>query len=154
MASTQLDKLDYRILEMLSGDARRPYLDIARQCNVSGAAIHQHIQKMQKMGVLKGALSIIEPADVGYQTCAYMGFLLSDPSKFNEVIERLKEIPEVVECHFTTGQYDIFIKVYARNNKDLLEIIHSKLQNLVPARTETLISLREVFQRQIPITEP
>lgn len=154
MATTQLDKLDYQILEMLSGDARRPYLEIARQCNVSGAAIHQHIQKLHKMGVLKGSLSLIEPADVGYQTCAYMGFLLSDPSKFNEVVERLKEIPEVVECHFTTGQYDIFIKVYARNNKDLLEVIHTKLQNLVPARTETLISLKEVFLRQIPITTP
>ena len=151
MANTQLDPLDYKILRLLSGNARKPYLEIARECGVSGAAVHQHIQKMYGLGVLKGSESLVEPSAVGYETCAYMGFLLSDPSKFNEVIERLKEIPEVVECHFTTGQYDIFIKVYAKNNGHLLQIIHTKLQNLVPARTETLISFKEVFRRQIPI---
>ena len=66
-------------------------------------------------------------------------------------LTKLKEIPEVVECHFTTGKYDMFIKVYARNNDHLLQIIHTKLQNLGSARTETLISFKEVFKRQIPI---
>ena len=153
MANSQLDSLDYKILKMLSMNARKPYLEIARECNVLGAAVHQHIQKMQSLGVIKGSESLIDPASVGYETCSYVGFMLSDPSKFDEVIEKLKDIPEVVECHFTTGKYDIFIKLYAHNNSHLLQIIHDKLQNLVSVRTESLISFKEVFKRQIPIEE-
>ncbi len=153
MANSQLDLLDYKILKMLSINARKPYLEIARECNVSGAAVHQHIQKLYNLGVLKGSESLIDPSSVGYDTCAYIGFFLTDPSKFDEVVEKLKEIPEVVECHFTTGKYDIFVKLYAHNNDHLLRIIHDKLQNLVAARTESLISFKEVFKRQIPISE-
>ena len=153
MANSQLDSLDYRILKMLSQNARKPYLEIARECNVSGAAVHQHIQKMYSLGVMKGSETLIEPSSVGYDTCAYIGFFLTDPSKFDEVVEQLKEIPEVVECHFTTGKYDIFIKLYAHNNSHLLQIIHDKLQNLVSVRTESLISFKEVFKSQIPISE-
>lgn len=153
MASSQLDALDYKILRMLSINARKPFLEIARECNVSGAAIHQRIQKLTGMGVLQGSESLINPAAVGYETCAYIGFFLKDPSKFSQVVERLKEIPEVVECHFTTGQYDMFIKLYAKNNDHLLRIIHTKLQNLGLARTESLISFKEVLKRQIPIIE-
>ncbi len=153
MANPQLDSLDYKILQMLSANARKPYLEIARECNVSGAAIHQRIQKLVNMGVLTGSESLIDPASVGFDTCAYIGFFLKDPAHFDQVVEKLKEIPEVVECHFTTGQYDMFIKLYAKNNRHLLSIIHGKLQNLGLARTESLISFKEVFKRQIPIFE-
>ena len=105
------------------------------------------------MGVLTGSESLIDPSSVGYDTCAYIGFFLKDPSHFDQVVEKLKTIPEVVECHFTTGQYDLFIKLYAKNNNHLLSIIHGKLQNLGLARTESLISFKEVFKRQIPIIE-
>lgn len=153
MANSQLDSLDYKILRILSINARKPYLEIARECNVSGAAIHQRIQKLINMGVLTGSESLVDPSSVGYDTCAYIGFFLKDPSHFDQVVEKLKEIPEVVECHFTTGQYDMFIKLYAKNNRHLLSIIHGKLQNLGLARTESLISFKEVFKRQIPIIE-
>lgn len=103
------------------------------------------------MGVITGSESLIDPASVGFDTCAYIGFFLKDPSQFDQVIERLKKIPEVVECHITTGQYDMFIKIFAKNNKHLMSIIHGKLQNLGLARTESLISFKEVFKRQIPI---
>lgn len=153
MATSQLDSLDLRILRMLSKNARKPFLEIARECNVSGAAIHQRIQKLTALGVFLGSEAIIDPSSVGYYTCAYVGFYLNDPSQFDAIVERLKQIPEVVECHFTTGKYDIFIKVYAKNNDHLLQIIHKKLQNLGSTRTETLISFKEVFNRQIPIHE-
>ena len=139
---------------MLSVNARKPYLEIARECNVSGAAIHQRIQKLINMGVLQGSESLINPSSVGYDTCAYIGFFLKDPSQFDQVIEKLKTIPEVVECHITTGQYDMFIKLFAKNNNDLMSIIHGKLQNLGLARTETLISFKEVFKRNIPVIDP
>ena len=151
MARQQLDNLDIKILQMRANNARRPFLEIARECNVSGAAIHQRVQKLTAMGVIKGSELLIDSSSVGYETCAFIGFFLKDPSNFSHVVEALKEIPEVVECHFTTGQYDMFIKLQARNNDHLLQIIHGKLQGLGLARTESLISFKEVFKRQLPI---
>lgn len=151
MSRQQFDKLDLKILNVLSRNARKPFLEIARECNVSGAAIHQRIQKLMAADIIKGFESIINHEAVGYETCAYIGFFLNDPSKFKQVVEQLENIPEVVECHYTTGKYDIFIKVYARNNEDLLEFIHKKLQPIGVGRTETIISFKEKFHRQVPV---
>lgn len=151
MARHQLDALDKKILKMIAADARVPFLEVARACNVSGAAIHQRVQKLFALGVLKGSQFIVDPESVGFETCAYIGLYLKDPSSFEEVTLALKKIPEVVECHYTTGHYDMFIKLYARNNHHLLSIIHDKLQPLNLARTETIISFNEAFQRQLPV---
>ena len=150
MGHHQLDELDEQILNLITKNARIPFLEVARVCNVSGAAIHQRIQKLTNLGVIKGSEYIIEPEKVGYETCAYVGIYLKNPVSFEEVTEAMKHIPEVVECHFTTGKYDMFIKIYARNNHHLLCIIHDKLQPLGLARTETLISFHEAIKRQIP----
>lgn len=151
MTKYHLDELDLAIMRALSANARTPYLEIARECKVSGASVHQRIQRLTALGIIQGTETRIDPASVGYETCAYMGFFLNDPAEFNSVIEKLKNIPEVVECHFTTGKYDLFIKIHARNNEHLLHLIHSKFQQLGMARTETLISFRQVFHRALPI---
>ncbi len=151
MARHHFDSLDFKILEMLSNNARKPFLEIARETNVSGAAIHQRIQKLMALGVIKGFESIIDPSAVGYDTCAYIGFILSDPSKFDAVVDLLRAMPEVVEVHYTTGQYDILAKIFARNNSHLLELIRGKVQELGGGRTETLISFKEVINRPLPI---
>lgn len=148
------DTLDLNILRLLSGNARKPYLEIARECGVSGAAIHQRIQRMYAAGVITGAESLITPEAVGYETCAYVGIFLNEPAQFNSVVDALYKIPEVVECHFTTGQYDIFIKLFARNNDHLLHILQNQIQALGLARTETLISFKQVFKRPMPIGNP
>ena len=99
-----------------AADARIPFLEVARVCNVSGAAIHQRIQKLTNLGILKGSQFIIDPEKIGYETCAYIGLFLKDPANFDNVVEGLRKIPEVVECHYTTGGFDMFIKIYAFNN--------------------------------------
>ncbi len=154
MGHHQLDSLDYKILSMISDNARIAFLEVARECNVSGAAIHQRIQKLTNLGIIKGSKYEIDSNRIGYETCAYMGLYLQNPNDFDTVIEQLKKIPEVVECHYTTGQYDMFIKLYARNNRHLLEIIHTKLQPLGLSRSESLISFKEAFSRQVPIVGP
>ena len=103
--------------------------------------------------MLKGAVTVINPSSLGYDTCAYVGLLLKEPSKSDMIMEAIRKIPEVVECHYTTGQYDMFLKIYARNNEDLLRIIQSNLSNLSDTRSETLICFKEVFKRQIPVKE-
>jgi len=153
MANQKLDKLDKQILKLIASDARIPFLEVARACNVSGAAIHQRIQKLMNMGVLKGSQFIIDPEKVGYETCAYIGLNLKNPESFDTVVEELKKIPEVVECHYTTGNFDMFIKIYAINNHHLLNIIHDRLQPLGLARSETLISFHSAINRQLPVVE-
>ena len=153
MGQHQIDKLDVQILRMIAENARVPFLEVARACDVSGAAIHQRIQKLVNLGILKGSQYLIDPEKIGYETCAYIGLYLKDPEQFDEVTEALRKIPEVVECHFTTGGYDMFIKIYARNNHHLLSIIHDKLQQLGLARSETIISFHEAIKRQMPIMD-
>lgn len=153
MGNHQLDSLDESILKMVASNARIPFLEVARACKVSGAAIHQRIQRMTNMGVLKGSEFMVDPEKIGLETCAYVGLYLKDPEQFDNVVEGLKAIPEVVECHYTTGQYDMFIKIYAKNNHHLLSIIHDRLQPLGLSRSETIISFHEAFKRQMPILD-
>ncbi len=151
MAQHELDELDEKILRMIVNNARIPFLEVARKCDVSGAAIHQRVQKLTTLGVIKGSEFVVDAEKIGYETCAFVGIFLTSPSTFDYVVQELEKIPEVVECYYTTGQYDLLIKVYAKNNKDLLRIIHSELQPLGLSRTETLISFKDAFRKKLPI---
>ena len=153
MAIQKLDKLDRQILRMIGEDARVPFLEVARVCNVSGAAIHQRIQKLTNLGIIKGSVFVMDPEKIGYETCAYIGLNLKNPEDFDHVVEELKKIPEVTECHYTTGDFDMFIKIYARNNHHLLTIIHDQLQPLGLSSSQTLISFYSAFERQLPIMD-
>ena len=135
MINANLDSLDQKILSMISDDARVPFLEVARACHVSGAAIHQRIQKLTRLGVISGSQFVLNPLALGYDTCAFVGIYLKDPSDFDRVLAELHKIPEVVECHYTTGGYDMFIKIYARSNHHMLSIIHDQLQPLGLQRT-------------------
>ncbi len=151
----QIDRLDKKILQMISQNARIPFLEVARECNVSGAAIHQRVQKLINIGVIKGSEFIIDTYKIGYQTCAYVGITIKDMSYFKSVIESLKNIPEVVECHSTTGRYTMFVKIYAKDNRHLMNSIIEKTTPITGiGNTETfLVSLDEIFNRQISAFE-
>ena len=153
MITETIDRLDERILRLIASDARMPFLEVSRQCSVSGAAVHQRYQRLVREGVIKGSTYTLDPAKLGYGTCAFIGVLLKDPEDYDKVVEKLEHVPEVVECHYTSGKYDMFIKIYARDNAHLLEIIHDKLQPLCLGRSETIISFREGLHRQLPIPE-
>ena len=147
----KIDNLDKKILEIITGNARIPFKDVAAECGVSRAAIHQRVQRLIDLGVIVGSGYHVDLKTLGYSTCTYVAVILERGSMYKRVVEELNHIPEVVECHYTTGQYDLFIKIYAKNNQHLLSIIHNKLQPLGLARTESLISFKEAFKRQIPI---
>lgn len=150
--STQIDSLDKKILALITKNARIPYLEVARECNVSGAAIHQRIQRLAKLGVVTGSEFTINPKKIGFHTCAYVGIFLDKAGLYPEVVQKLKDIPEITQCHYTTGGYSIFIKVFTRNNEDLKYVLGEKLQAIPGVeRTETFISLEESFNRQLPL---
>ena len=142
MGHHQLDTLDEQILKLIADNARIPFLEVARACNVSGAAIHQRIQKLTNLGILKGSEYVIDPEKIGYETCAYIGIYLKDPASFDAVTRALEAIPEIVECHFTTGPYTMLCKLYARDNEHLMELLNGRIQEIPGVTaTETLISL-------------
>lgn len=149
----RIDQLDKKILQLISQDARIPFLEVARECNVSGAAIHQRIQKLKNNGIIKGSEFIVDNYKVGYQTCAFIGITLNDNKAFARVAEELKLIPEIVECHFSTGRYSLFVKIYARDNKHLFQVIIERITEIKGvSHTETFqISLDEVFCRQLTV---
>ncbi len=151
MNRQNFDALDLKILRDLSLQARKPYLEIAREYGVSGAAVHQRIQKLLANKVITGSECIIDPTSMGYDTCAYVGIYLRDPAKSAEVVEEIKKIPEIIECHYTTGRYDLLLKVVALNNEHLLHLLQNEIQQLGTSRTETLLSFREVLKRPIPV---
>lgn len=149
----RIDELDKKILQLIARDARIPFLEVARECNVSGAAIHQRIQKLKNTGIIKGSEFIIDNYKVGYQTCAFIGITLNDNKAFARVANELSQIPEIVECHFSTGKYSLFVKIYARDNKHLFQVIIDRITGIQGiSHTETFqISLDEVFNRQLSV---
>lgn len=148
----QIDDLDKKILDIITKNARIPYLEVARECGVSGAAIHQRVQRLIRIGVIKGSEFKVDPVMVGFRTCAYIGIFLDHPGQYREVVKKFRDIPEIIECHYTTGNYSLFIKVYAKDNEHLKTVLTERIQTSPGVtRTETLISLEESINRQIPV---
>lgn len=148
----QLDDIDLRILDIISKNARTPFKDVAAEVGVSRAAVHQRVNRMMDLNVIVGSGYHIDPKKIDLKTCTYIGIFLEKGSLYSTVAEKLKLIPEIVECHYTTGQYAIFIKVYARDNEHLRDILSDKIQKIAGvASTETFISLDETFNREVPI---
>ena len=148
----KIDKLDRKILSILSKNARIPFKDVAAECGVSRAAIHQRVQHLIDDGVITGSGFDVNPKSLGYSTCTYVGITLERGSMYKQVVERLVHIPEIVECHFTTGPYTMLVKLFARDNEQLMDLLTNQLQDSPGVvATETLISLEQSVRREIPI---
>ncbi len=147
-----LDGIDKEILRFLMEDARKPILEIARHIGISGAAIHQRLRKLESSGIIKGSKFIVDPKVVGYNTMAYVGIFLDKAMSNPKAIKALKAIPEVLECHYTTGNWSILIKVLCRDNAHLMDLLNKKIQQIEGvSRTETFISLDQQIDRQIQL---
>lgn len=148
----KIDKLDKQILEIISTNARIPFKDVAAECGVSRAAIHQRVQRLIDMKVIIGSGYHVNPGSLGYNTCTFVGIKLERGSMYKRVSEALKAIPEIVECHFTTGPYTMLIKLYARDNAHLMELLNDRIQEITGViSTETLISLNQSIRKEVPI---
>ena len=148
----KIDGIDKIIIKRLVKDARTPVLSIAREVGISGAAIHQRLRKLEKSELIDGYKMVINPKSLGYTTTAFVCVFLDSSSLYSSAVKRLKEIPEVIESHYTTGNYAIFIKVLCRNNEDLMHLLNKDIQNIKGvSRTETFISLDQQIDRQIHI---
>lgn len=152
--SYQIDQIDQKILSFLVKNARMPFLEIARECNVSGAAIHQRVKRLEANGVITGSRLLVKPQALGLNVCAFVSVSLSEANKYPEVIEAFKNISEIVECHFVTGKYALFVKLYCFNHDHLMEILLNTIQKIpYIQQTETLISLDQAIERQVWVKE-
>lgn len=149
----KIDELDKKILDIISRNARVPFKDVADECGVSRAAIHQRVQRMVDLGVISGSGYNVNPKKLGFHTCTYVGLNLAKGSMYKEAVEELKKIPEIVEAHFTTGPYSVIVKLYARDNEHLMNLLNERIQEIPGVmNTETMISLDQSIKKEIPIT--
>lgn len=148
----KIDSLDKKILEIITRNARIPFKDVAAECGVSRAAIHQRVQRLVDIGVITGSGYHVNPTSLGYNTCTYVGITLERGSMYKHVVSEFEKIPEIVECHFTTGPYTMLVKLFARDNEQLMELLNNRLQGIHGVMsTETLISLEQSIKREIPV---
>lgn len=133
-------------------NARIPSKDVAIECGVSRAAIHQRLQRLIDSNVIIGSGYRVNPKALGYNTCTYVGVKLQKGSMYREVAREIEKIPEVVECHYTTGPYSMLIKTYARDNQHLMVILNDQIQHIPGViETETLISLEQSMSRELHV---
>ncbi len=146
----EIDLVDKQILSILMKDAKTPYTEIADKIHVSGGTVHVRMRRLTELGIVRGANLSIDHTKIGYDICAFLGIYLDKSSLYDEVAEQLKDIPEVVSAHYTTGLYSIFVKILCRDTKHLRDILHYKIQKIAGIqRTETFIALEETIDRPI-----
>jgi len=148
----EIDGIDKEILRALMNDARTSILEIARNVGISGAAIHQRLRKLENSGLISGSKFTINPKALGYTTMAFVGIYLDKAMNNPEAVKQLQKIPEVLECHYTTGNWSIFIKILCKDNEHLMHLLNKEIQSIQGvSRTETFVSLQQQIDRQIKI---
>lgn len=154
MQSYHIDPIDQKILAFLVKNARMPFLEIARECGVSGAAIHQRVKRLETNGIITGSRLLVKPQAIGLNVCAFISISLSEANKYPEVIEAFKKISEIVECHFVTGKHALLLKVFCFDHDHLMEILVNTIQKIPYVQsTETMISLDQAIERQVWVKE-
>ncbi|MCD8208173.1 MAG: Lrp/AsnC ligand binding domain-containing protein [Bacteroidales bacterium] len=154
MPNYHIDQTDQKILAFLVKNARMPFLEIARECGVSGAAIHQRIKKLEDSGVITGSRLLVKPQALGLNVCAFISVALSEAKKYPEVVDAFRKMPEIVECHFVTGKYSMLLKVYCFGHDHLMEILVNTIQRIPYVQsTDTQISLDQAIERQVWVNE-
>lgn len=151
----QIDDIDRKILSYLVKNARIPFLEIARECGISGAAIHQRVKKMEDAGIIEGSRFIVKPRALGLKICAFIGVILDNAHQYKSVVKELKKIPEITECHFITGHYTFLLKLRCNNHQHLMDVLINTLQNIPGiAKTESFIALDQIIEKEVdPLPE-
>ena len=145
-----LDGIDKIIIKHLLKEARTPIQILSKASGISGAAIHQRLKKLENTGVVSGSQVILNPKILGFNTVAFVGVYLDKAIRNPEAVKQLKNIPEVIECHYTTGNWSIFVKLLCRDNEHLMHLLNKNIQSIEGvSRTETFISLQEQISRQV-----
>ena len=149
-----IDKTDVKILEILIQDAKKPFTEVAKKVFVSQGTIHVRMNKMQEAGIVEKTTLKINYAKLGYDITAFIGIYLEKSALYDQVLAKLKQIPEITNIHYTTGNYSMFVKIHCRDTNHLKEVLHDKMQQVEGIeRTETMISLEESLDRNVMLSQ-
>jgi Lrp/AsnC family transcriptional regulator, regulator for asnA, asnC and gidA len=149
----EIDNTDLKILEILMVDAKRPFTEVAKKVNVSQGTVHVRMNKMEEAGILDKTTLRINYAQLGFDITAFIGIYLEKSALYEKVLAKLKDIPEIVNIHYTTGNYSMFVKIHCRDTNHLKEVLHDKMQQVEGIeRTETMISLEESLDRNLKLS--
>ncbi|MBY0426724.1 MAG: Lrp/AsnC ligand binding domain-containing protein [Cytophagales bacterium] len=148
--NSEIDNIDLKILSLLMQDATKPYTEIAKEVFVSSGTVHVRMKKMEQLGIVKGSQLVIDYTQIGYDISAFLGIYLKESSFYDQAVEDLRQIPEILSLNYTTGNYSIFAKIICKDTNHLMEVLHGKIQKIKGIeRTETFISLQEEFNRPL-----
>lgn len=146
----EIDNIDLKILNILSEDAKMPYTEVAKKVFVSGGTVHVRMKKLEEMGVVKGTTLKIDYSKLGYDITCFLGIFLEKSSLYDMVVAKLKEISEIATIRYTTGNYNIFCKIYCKDTQHLRDVLHDKIQKVDGIEsTETFISLEESVNKHL-----
>jgi Lrp/AsnC family transcriptional regulator for asnA, asnC and gidA len=149
----EIDNVDLKILEILMKNAKKPYTEVAKQVFVSGGTVHVRMKKMEDAGIVTGTTLEIDPVKLGYDITAFIGIFLAKSELYDDVIRQLKEIPEIINVHYTTGNYSMFARIHCKDTQHLKDLLHDKIQKVDGiVRTDTMISLEESINRHISLS--
>lgn len=147
-----MDSIDCRIINLLRKNAKLPVAELSEKIGISGAAIHKRIKKLENKKIFTGTQFIIDPKKVGFTTLAFVGIYLEKAIDVNFAIKKLEIIEEITECHYTTGDWSILVKIFCKDNEHLMKLLNERIQAIKGvSRTETFISLDQQISRQIRI---
>ena len=148
----QIDSLDKQIINALIQDARTSYAELSKKFKVSPATVHVRVEKLKAAGIIMGTKLAIEPKQLGFDVCCFIGIKLKSAGDYPEVLAKLNDIEEVVEAYYTTGAYSIFTKIFCKSIDDLHFVLVEKIQSIDKIRaTDTLISLQNPIHRTISL---
>ena len=150
----ELDPFDIDILKHLEEDGKKPFSQIAEELNISNTMVHQRVNRLKKDGILKRHSIVIDEKKLGYQWGAFSGVIISEGSNTDEIIEMLKEIPEVTECYHISGSYTLFIRIVAKNSEHMREILYHKIEDVKGiVTTESMVDFGCAFKRNPPLIQ-
>lgn len=146
----KLDDVDFKILGLLSDNAQMPYTEVAKKLNISPGTVHARIKKMKNLGVIKGATLNLDYSKIGWKMTIFLGVYLRETMLYKKVIDELTKVPEIVKIHHSTGKYDIFAKMHAKDSMHYRQIYQEAILTIKGIKgVESFISVEENMSRHI-----
>jgi len=150
----ELDNIDLKILEILRDDAKKPFTEVAKKVHVSQGTVHVRMNKMEEAGIIERTTLKLNYGRMGFDITAFIGIYLEKSALYEQVLAKLKGISEIINIHYTTGNYSMFVKIHCRDTNHLKEVLHEKMQQVEGIeRTETMISLEESLDRNLKLLD-
>jgi len=145
-----MDRYDTKILRRLEEDGRVAFSTIAAELGISNTMVHQRVNKMTSLGILKGIKPVLDEKRMGFDWAAFTGLTLEKDYDTQRIITALKTIPEITECYFITGSYTLYLRIIAKSNEHMRSILYDKIDNIPGvAKTNSIIELGCAFKRNV-----